>query len=160
MDFCSREPQECDLPPLAPTNVDLTASVWGSLITINRKVNSSIEPVSNLDHWGTRMDHWDYPFDGKGDCKIYALEKRRILMQKGFPRQALLMTIVKDRNDQGHAILTVRTSGGDFILDNLTDEIKPWFAAGYRFVKRQSQENPNVWVSIEDPVERAPDAPR
>ncbi|MBO0732868.1 MAG: transglutaminase-like cysteine peptidase [Methylocapsa sp.] len=161
MDFCSRQPQECNLPPLAPTNADLTASAWGALVTVNRAVNSAIEPVSNLDHWGTRIDHWDYPADGKGDCKIYALEKRRILMQKGFPRQALLMTIAKDRNDQGHAILTVRTSGGDFILDNLTDEIKLWFATGYRFVKRQSQENPNFWVLIENPDEHAtPEASR
>jgi predicted transglutaminase-like cysteine proteinase len=65
-------------------------------------------------------------------------------MEKGFPRQALLMTIVRDHNDQGHAILTVRTNSGDFILDNLTDEIRPWEATGFRFVKRQSQEDPNV----------------
>ena len=74
-------------------------------------------------------------------------------MEKGFPRQALLMTIVRDHNDQGHAILTVKTNSGDFILDNLTDEIKPWEATGYRFVKRQSQEDPNVWVVIENPKE-------
>jgi predicted transglutaminase-like cysteine proteinase len=101
-----------------------------------------------LEHWGTIIDHWDYPTDGKGDCKIYALEKRRLLIEKGIPRQALLMTIVRDRNGMGHAILTVKTDKGDLILDNLTDEVLPWEATGYRFVKRQSQEDPNVWVSI------------
>ncbi len=149
-DFCTRQPQECDQPALAAADVDLTPRAWEALIRINQEVNASIVPVSNLEHWGTRMDHWDYPSDGKGDCKIYALEKRRLLMAMGFPRQALLMTIVRDGNDQGHAILMVRTTGGDFILDNLTDEIKPWEATGYRFVKRQSQENPNVWVAIEN----------
>jgi hypothetical protein len=44
-------------------------------------------------------------------------------MEKGFPRQALLMTIVRDHNDQGHAILTVKTNSGDFILDNLTEKL-------------------------------------
>lgn len=153
MDFCTRQPEECDQPALAPAHVDLTQRVWETLIRVNQTVNASIAPVSNLEHWGTRMDHWDYPNDGKGDCKIYALEKRRLLRAIGLPRQALLMTIVRDRNDQGHAILTVRTSSGDFILDNLTDEIKPWETTGYRFVKRQSQEDPNVWVAIENSKE-------
>ena len=151
MDFCSRQPQECNQPVLSAADIDLTLWSWETLSRINREVNATIVPVSNLEHWGTRMDHWDYPTDGKGDCKIYALQKRRLLMEKGFPRQALLMTIVRDHNDQGHAILTIKTNGGEFILDNLTDEIKPWEATGYRFVKRQSQEDPNVWVAIEDP---------
>jgi predicted transglutaminase-like cysteine proteinase len=151
MDFCSRQPQECNQPVLTAEDIDLTLRSWETLTRINREVNASILPVSNLEHWGTRMDHWDYPTDGKGDCKVYALQKRRLLVEKGFPRQALLMTIVRDHNDQGHAILTVRTNSGDFILDNLTDEVKPWEATGYRFVKRQSQEDPNVWVAIEDP---------
>jgi predicted transglutaminase-like cysteine proteinase len=113
MDFCARQPQECDQPVFAAVDVDLTLRAWEALIRINQEVNASIVPVSNLEHWGTRMDHWDYPSDGKGDCKIYALEKRRLLMAMSFPRQALLMTIVRDHNDQGHAALTVnvRTIG-------------------------------------------------
>ena len=61
------------------------------------------------------------------------------------------MTIVRDLHDEGHAILTVKTDHGEFVLDNLSDEIRPWNATGYRFVKRQSQEDPNLWVSIGDP---------
>ena len=77
----------------------------------------AIEPISNLDHWGTTLDHWDYPVDGKGDCKIYALFKRKLLIERGFPRQALLMTIVRDLNGEGHAVLTVKTDRGDFVLE-------------------------------------------
>ena len=62
------------------------------------------------------------------------------------------MTVVKDLNDEGHAILTVKTNRGEFILDNLTDTIRPWNATGYQFLKRQSQEDPNVWVAIGDPA--------
>ncbi len=58
------------------------------------------------------------------------------------------MTIVRDLEGQGHAILTVKTDHGDFILDNLTDRIRPWTATGYRYLKRQSQQDPNVWVSF------------
>jgi predicted transglutaminase-like cysteine proteinase len=147
VDFCSRQPQECNQPVLRARDVTLTAATWRTLNHVNRYVNGAIEPVSNYDHWGTMLDHWDYPTDGKGDCKIYALYKRKLLIERGFPRQALLMTIVRDLEGQGHAILTVKTDHGDFILDNLTDRIRPWTATGYRFIKRQSQQDPNIWVS-------------
>jgi predicted transglutaminase-like cysteine proteinase len=132
-------------------NIALQSWTWKALNKINREVNAAIEPISNLEHWGTIADHWDYPTDGKGDCKIYALQERKLLIEQGFPRQALLMTIVKDQNDEGHAVLTVVTSLGDFILDNMTNEIRPWEKTAYRFLKRQSQEDPNIWVAIEPP---------
>lgn len=150
-DFCSRQPQECAQPALAPEDFPLTAKTWKLLRKTNAEVNASIEPVSNFEHWGTMADHWNYPTDGKGDCKIYALEKRRRLIAQGVPRQALLMTIVRDHEGAGHTILTVRTDKGDVILDNLTNDILSWDATGYRFVKRQSQEDPNVWLSILPP---------
>lgn len=147
-DFCGRRPDECRVEVLAPEDVTLTSKVARTMKRINALVNATIEPVSNMDHWGTMLDHWDYPTDGKGDCKIYALEKRRLLLNEGFPRQALLMTIVRDLDGNGHTILTVRTTKGDFILDNMVEEIRSWDATGYRFVKRQSQSDPNVWVSV------------
>ena len=155
VDFCQRQPQECEQDALPAENLTLTPRIRRLLRDVNRRVNASIEPVTNLDHWGTMLDHWDYPTDGKGDCKIFALEKRRVLMAAGLPRQALLMTIVRDHAGMGQAILTVRTDRGDLILDNLKDEILPWTATGYRFVKRQSQEDPNVWLVIEPASETA-----
>ena len=150
-DFCGRQPKECAVPRRAAVDIAMTDETWETLDRINRQVNASIKPVSNFDHWGTRLDHWDYPIDGKGDCKIYALYKRKLLLDGGFPRQALLMTIVRDLHGDGHAILTVKTDHGEFVLDNLASEIRPWNATGYRFVKRQSQEDPNLWVAINDP---------
>ncbi|QXX73656.1 transglutaminase-like cysteine peptidase [Methylovirgula sp. HY1] len=154
VDFCHREPQECDQPVLPPLDINLTATTWRILNKINHHVNRIIIPISNLDHWGTMLDHWDYPKDGKGDCKIYALWKRKLLLDAGFPRQALLMTIVRDQNGEGHTILTVKTNRGEFILDNMREDIRPWNATGYHFYKRQSQTNPNIWVSIVDPDNR------
>ena len=104
--------------------------------------------MTNLAHWGTTLDHWDYPTDGKGDCKVYALYKRKLLIEAGFPRQALLMTVVRDLEGQGHAILTVKTDRGEFVLDNLTDDIRPWDATGYTYLKRQAQDDPNVWLDL------------
>lgn len=112
IDFCHRRPKECKVPALPAANVKLTARNLRILKRINQKANSAIKPVSNFDHWGTMADHWDYPVDGKGDCKIYALYKRKLLQEAGFPRQALLMTVVRDLNNEGHTILTVKTDKG------------------------------------------------
>ena len=92
---------------------------------------------------------WYYPDDGYGDCKDYALLKRRMLMGLGLPREALLLTVVWTKKNQGHAVLIVRTDNGDFVLDNLAPKVVIWNKAGYDFVKRQSQTHPNVWVYID-----------
>jgi predicted transglutaminase-like cysteine proteinase len=154
-DLCGRQPQECQVEVLDAVDLHLTAKTFAMLERINIRVNADIEPVSNMDHWGTMLDHWDYPTDGKGDCKIYALWKRKLLIDLGFPRQALLMTIVRDLEGNGHTILTVKTDRGDFVLDNMVAEIRGWDETGYKFVKRQSQTDPNIWVAVGPTTHRA-----
>lgn len=148
VDFCNRHSEECTLGRLKPVDVRLDKQVWQTLNEINAFANGAIEPISNFDHWGTKLDHWDYPVDGKGDCKIFALFKRKLLIERGFPRQALLITIVRDVHGEGHAVLTVKTDRGDFVLDNLSETIRSWSATGYQFYKRQAQTDPNVWLSL------------
>ena len=82
VDFCGRRPEECNVQRLPAVDVRLTEETWALLDRINREVNAFIEPISNFDHWGTMLDHWDYPVDGKGDCKIYALYKRKLLLDR------------------------------------------------------------------------------
>jgi predicted transglutaminase-like cysteine proteinase len=146
-DFCSRYSGECNGTALPAEDIALTPKALKDFERINRSVNSSVQAVTDMEHWGV-VDRWDYPLDGKGDCEDYALLKRKLLIGAGYPRQALLMTVVKDHVGEGHAILTVRTSRGEFVLDNMTDAILAWDQTGYRFVKRQSQEDPNLWKSI------------
>ncbi len=154
-DFCRRYAGECDSGPLALLDINLTPKTMKEIGRVSQWVNAHIKPVSDMEHWGV-IDRWDYPSDGKGDCEDYALFKRKILIEEGFPRQALLMTVVKDEHNEGHSVLTVKTSAGEFVLDNMNDEVKPWDRTGYRFVKRQSQTDQNVWVQIGDPT-TAPD---
>jgi predicted transglutaminase-like cysteine proteinase len=155
VDFCRRYDGECSGGPLPPLDIVTTSKTIKEIERINKWVNGHVEAVSDKDHWGV-IDEWDYPTDGKGDCEDYALLKRKILIEEGFPRQALLMTVVKDTKKEGHAILTVKTSTGEFVLDNLVNDVKPWDQTGYRFVKRQSQADQNVWVQLGDPTP-APD---
>ena len=150
-DLCRRYTGECDTKPLPAVDVNLTPSSYKELVRIDHWVNKEVKPLSAMDHWGV-INKWDYPVDGYGDCNSYALLKRKLLMEDGFPRQALLLTVVLDTHGDGHNILTVKTNRGEFVLDNLTNAIKPWNETGYWFVKRQSQTDPNVWVSIGEPV--------
>ena len=119
------------------------------LVRINKWVNETIKPLTDLAHWGV-AELWSYPDDGYGDCEDYVLLKRRLLIESGWPREALLVTVVRDKKGKGHAVLTVTTDKGDYVLDNQKDELLLWSKTGYRFIKRQSQSDPNVWVSLGD----------
>jgi predicted transglutaminase-like cysteine proteinase len=145
MQFCQTYAGKCDTKPLPPRDVVLSAKAWDDLNRVNLWANHNIKPETDMDHYGM-IQWWRYPDDGAGACHSYALLKRRILMQAGWPRQALLMTIVHEANEEGHAVLTVKTDRGEFILDNLTDDVMLWSKTPYRYYKRQSQNDPNVWV--------------
>ena len=60
--------------------------------------------------------------------------------------------MVRDKRGDGHAVLTVKTDRGEFVLDNQNEDVLLWSETGYRFVKRQSQNDPNVWVALGDPA--------
>jgi predicted transglutaminase-like cysteine proteinase len=150
VEFCAHQARECSGQPVAARDVVLSAKAWTSLTRINDWVNQAIKPITDMEHWG-EVEKWSYPDDGYGDCEDYVLLKRRMLIEAGWPRSALLITVVRDRKGDGHAVLTVRTDKGEFILDNQNDKILQWADTGYRFVKRQSQSDPNTWVSLGDP---------
>lgn len=148
--FCNDNPGECVADHGTARDVVLTSKAWSDLVRVNRWVNDSIKPVTDLEHWGV-VERWNYPTDGYGDCEEYVLVKRQILMKAGWPRSALLITVVRDKKGDGHAVLTVKTDKGEFALDNQNERIVLWSDTGYRFVKRQSQTDPNVWVALGDP---------
>jgi predicted transglutaminase-like cysteine proteinase len=150
IEFCSDNPRECNTAPSMPRDVVLTTKAWKDLVRVNKWVNESIKPITDMDQWGV-VEKWSYPDTGRGDCEDYVLLKRRMLMQAGWPREALLITVVRERNGDGHAVLTVKTDKGEFILDNQYPDILLWSDTSYRFVKRQSQHDQNVWISLGDP---------
>ena len=151
VDFCARYAAECAGGAMAAEDVELTPANWRLIQQVNEKVNHAIRPMSDMDHWGV-VDQWDLPSDGYGDCEDYALLKRKLLISLGLPRQALLMTVVKDEHGDGHAILTVKTDRGEFGLDNMRETVMAWDAVPYTFVKRQSQTNPDFWEQIGPPT--------
>jgi predicted transglutaminase-like cysteine proteinase len=150
LQFCETNAWECTSRDSNET-VQLSNPKKQELMRINAEVNKDIEPVTDAEHYGV-TEKWSYPDDGRGDCEDYALLKRHKLMERGWPASSLLITVVRDGKNEGHAVLTVHTSAGDLILDNVHDDIRAWFDTGYRFVKRQSQADINQWVSLTDHV--------
>jgi predicted transglutaminase-like cysteine proteinase len=150
VEFCVEYKGECAAKPSAPRDVVLTPKAWTDLVRVNAWVNDTVKPMTDLEHWGV-VERWNYPEDGYGDCEDYVLAKRRMLMKAGWPREALLITVVRDKKGEGHAVLTVKTDKGEYILDNQESEILLWAKTGYRFVKRQSQSDPNTWIALGEP---------
>ncbi|HMO29796.1 transglutaminase-like cysteine peptidase [Enterovirga sp.] len=147
--FCERYTGECDVNTAEPASITLNAKLWRTLNAVNRKVNTTVKPTTDQDHWGV-IDRWDLPTDGRGDCEDIQLLKRKILVEQyGVPKRALRMTVVIDEQGEGHAVLMVRTSEGELILDNKRDSILPWHQTGYIFVKREGQDS-RSWVSLGD----------
>jgi predicted transglutaminase-like cysteine proteinase len=145
--FCYYHPEDCRDKNRGDAEVILTTQRWEELQAVNQQVNLAVKPLSDQTQYGT-IEVWTYPTSGKGDCEDYVLLKKRKLIEKGWPANALLITVVRDENDEGHAILTVRTHRGDLILDNKHSKILAWQNTPYAFIKRQSAFNPRNWDSL------------
>jgi predicted transglutaminase-like cysteine proteinase len=144
--FCEEFPKECLPGPARDQRFQATPERLSELDEINRHVNRTIQPATDLELYRV-TERWVIPVD-RGDCEDYALLKRHMLIQRGWPVSSLLMTVVRDEQGEGHAVLTARTAQGDFILDNKTDAVKLWYLTPYEFVMRQSFLDPKVWVSL------------
>jgi predicted transglutaminase-like cysteine proteinase len=155
--FCADHHVDCMAKDTSSRDIVMTPKVWADLKQVNKYVNDTVKPITDLEHWGT-IEKWSYPTDGYGDCEDYVLLKRKMLIDAGWPQESLLVTVVRDRNDEGHAVLTVTTDRGEFVLDNENTSVVPWADTGYRYIKRQSQTNPNQWVSIGAGSSTAPTA--
>ena len=147
-EFCQSHVSECDVKSADTPAPKLTDYGWEMVRDINYHVNTTVVPMTDMEQYG-REEVWAYPDSGAGDCEDYALEKRRELIQKGFPVSSLLITVVRKPDGEGHAVLTLRTASGDYVLDNLDNVVKLWSDTPYDYLKRQSARNSGQWVTIE-----------
>jgi predicted transglutaminase-like cysteine proteinase len=145
--FCARGEEECKFSGGKIERFALSPENWNMLNQVNTYVNGKIKPESDIDFYHV-AEMWAYP-ETAGDCEDYVLLKKRYLQGMGFSPDELLITVLLDEKGEGHAVLTVTTDGGDFILDNRRDEILRWDKTEYKFLKRQSQFDPKQWVSLQ-----------
>jgi predicted transglutaminase-like cysteine proteinase len=148
VDFCRNFTDQCESRGI-DTPEGLSADRWRELRSVNSGVNHTIAPATDLALYHTE-EVWTLP-KSRGDCEDYVLLKRKELVERGWPTSALLVTVVFDEVGDGHAVLLARTNRGEFVLDNKTDAIRPWYETAYQFVKRQSTSDPNRWVALGDP---------
>jgi predicted transglutaminase-like cysteine proteinase len=150
--FCLTFKSECSsyglIEAFRPDLLRPTPEIWANLRRINTAVNEAVRPVSDDELYG-KAEYWTYPA-GAGDCEDYLLLKKKLLEEAGLPANALRITVALDENRQGHAVLTVTTTDGDYILDNRRNDIRLWNTTGYTFLKRQSAHNPQHWVALRE----------
>jgi predicted transglutaminase-like cysteine proteinase len=147
-EFCKVHRDECGPASRVVEIETLSETSWHQLVQINNVVNGSIVPETDQDLYHV-AEFWTYP-DGRGDCEDIALEKRRQLIEAGWDASTLLMTVVRERNGNGHAVLMVRTDRGDLVLDNQNGRVLVWAETPYEFIKRQSQADAGKWVGLAD----------
>jgi predicted transglutaminase-like cysteine proteinase len=147
-DFCRRDRDACGANAHVVEVEQLTEQSWNQLVAVNDQVNASIVPETDEDLYKL-AEYWTYP-EGRGDCEDIALEKQRELVKAGWDRSALLMTVVRERDGNGHAVLMVRTDRGDLVLDNQNGKVLLWKDTNYQYIKRQSQTDAGKWVGLND----------
>ena len=136
--YCLKSPKDCRAS--GPKLVKLDAKTISSLNRVNSSVNRSMRYVSDKgDTWGAR--------GGSGDCEDFALEKRHQLIKSGIPAAALRMAAVKTKRGEYHAVLVVKTSKGDLVLDSIEKTIKAKSRTGYTW-RAVATSNPLKWQSL------------
>jgi len=147
-EYCKRQTSDCRIVSRSTNPVKLNRARWDEMVKANARANSTVAPVTDLEYYGVE-EHWVMP-GSAGDCEDFALMKRKELMSKGWPASSLLVTVVRQKNGDGHAVLTVRTDRGDYVLDNLNGRILPWNKTEYTYLKRQAAAHSGHWETIID----------
>ncbi|MDE0590930.1 transglutaminase-like cysteine peptidase [Halocynthiibacter sp. C4] len=114
---------------------------------LNASINRRVNEISDSQQYRVK-EYWALPTRRGGDCEDFVLLKKRELIKMGYPPEALLIATVLDKKRNAHAVLIMRTSNGDYVLDNLVNQIKPWRKTGYTFLRMQSPKSPNNWVAV------------
>ncbi|MFK7901773.1 MAG: transglutaminase-like cysteine peptidase [Nitratireductor sp.] len=147
-EFCKIYGQECNVRSNKTAPTKLTRDAWSQMIEANAYANTQIKAVTDSQFYGV-VEKWEFPKTA-GDCEDFVLLKRHILISNGWPPSSLLITVVRQSNGEGHAVLTVRTDRGDYILDNLENRVELWSDTNYTYLKRQAPSHSGRWEDIKD----------
>ena len=147
-EFCKQYSNECGPNGRDDGPLKLTQENWQTILNVNYAANTEYVPMTDMEIYGVE-EKWTYP-DTAADCEDYVLIKRKRLMEAGISPSNLLITVVLQPSGEGHAVLTVRTDRGDFVLDNMRNKVLLWSETEYRFLKRQSSANSGKWVKLQD----------
>jgi predicted transglutaminase-like cysteine proteinase len=142
LSFCVRYLRECRPSEGPPAAVELTSETRRELDAVQAQINAAITPREDPAH------AWDYAVAGFGDCNKFALGKRRGLIERGWPRQALSLATATTERGEEHLVLVVHTREGDLVLDNRLAPVVDWTVLPYRWISVQSAARPATWLSV------------
>jgi predicted transglutaminase-like cysteine proteinase len=146
--LCMHNPSICAKAGAGPDKVVLTEATQRALEGANTSINVSIAYETDEQQFGVANVWSANAIGGHGDCKDYALAKRELLIGEGLSGRALRIAIVRTPQNELHAVLTVDTDRGDLVLDSATSDIKLWWQTSYRWLSRQSADDPLHWVQV------------
>jgi len=135
--FCASHRSECAAS--GSSQVRMTDNLMAVLMQVNSRVNRAITPTRDTnDVWSLNPT--------RGDCEDYVLSKRSALVRNGVPAGALRIAYTHTRQGAPHAVLVVKTSQGDYVLDNLSGSVKTLRASGYN-IRSMSSPDPTRWTA-------------
>jgi predicted transglutaminase-like cysteine proteinase len=94
---------------------------------VNSAINHMIAYRSDSVVYG-KLDYWAKPEEvlekRAGDCEDFVILKMTALLRAGIPAQSMALVVLQDRK-RGffHAVLSVSTASGTFILDSLDNTV-------------------------------------
>ena len=97
------------------------------LIAVNSGINSLVRYRRDSANYGA-FDYWAEPGEtlaaAAGDCEDFAILKMAALARVGVPLSSMSLVVLQDRSrNVFHAVLSVTTSRGIYILDNLSSRV-------------------------------------
>lgn len=98
------------------------------LAFVNNSINRLIAYRKDNVVYG-KMDYWAKPSEilerRAGDCEDFAILKMTALLEAGIPAQSMSLVVLQDRKRKFfHAVLSVSTASGAFILDSLGNAVR------------------------------------
>jgi predicted transglutaminase-like cysteine proteinase len=143
--FCVRYPRDCDRSSSRNIASIPFEERWLQLKFINEVINAVIAPKPG----DPTVDSDWLIGPAEGNCNDYAVTKRHLLLEAGWPASALLLAeVVRVTTGEHHLILIVRGTNSDFVLDNL----RPFIVSlaetrdDYLWVRVQSDQDPRFWT--------------
>lgn len=146
--LCNHAPQFCqadravkkEVPP-----IPYTSRLKRLLSEVNTRWNTRIRPITDEDKFNER-EVWVGATD-EGDCEEYAIAKKMELLSLGYSASQLLYAVVNSKYSKtGHLVLVVRTSAGNFVLDNEDSRVLLWEEARYPHLhSHQRADAPSLW---------------
>lgn len=133
--FCAKNRSECRSS--GSNQVTMTPNLMAMLKQVNVHVNRTITyRADGADVWKLNPT--------EGDCEDYVLTKRSMLIRHGVSAGSLRIAYTHTRQGEPHAVLVVKTSQGDYVLDNLNNAVKTLRQSGYN-IRTMSSPNPLSW---------------